>query len=71
MVLRHIKGEELFIPIKDWLSVSYVALKRGRKQSLSLDVIDYQSIKTALGGVESRGVDGGKKIKGRPSYNNR
>lgn len=42
--------------------------KRGRKQSPSVGIIDFQSIKTTRVGGECRGIAGGKKIKGRKRH---
>lgn len=45
-----------------------VRQKRGRAPSPSVSIIDSQSIKTTKTGGESRGIDGGKKIKGRKRH---
>jgi putative transposase len=45
-----------------------VRLKAGKQASPSLALIDSQSIKTTRIGGECRGIDGGKKIKGRKRH---
>ncbi|MEG0012290.1 MAG: transposase [Muribaculaceae bacterium] len=45
-----------------------VRLKRGRNESPSVAIIDSQSVKVTKTSGECRGVDGGKKIKGRKRH---
>ncbi len=45
-----------------------IRLKQGRSAEASLGIIDSQSVKTTRRGSESRGFDGGKKVKGRKRH---
>lgn len=45
-----------------------VRIAEGRSASPSLGIIDSQSVKTTRRGSQSRGIDGGKRIKGRKRH---
>ncbi|MDR3156028.1 MAG: IS5 family transposase [Holosporaceae bacterium] len=60
------KSREIWEKIRDDL-VTEDRLRQGRNASPSLAIIDSQSVKTT-GALECRGIDGGKKIKGRKRH---
>ena len=55
--------EEVYETLRDT-----IRQQNGRDQSPSLGLIDSRSVKTSRNGGVARGIDGGKKIKGRKQH---
>jgi putative transposase len=61
------KNEGLIEELNEMLR-NYIRKKAGKHVSPSVGIIDSRSVKTTRLGVHDRGIDGGKKVKGRKQH---